>query len=123
MGRREHRCGKRPFWERFFLLKPIILPRQAWDKHRKNSKKKACCAEYGFTDVCEKQFGDFTYPDDDSAGPCFFMSLFGPDTPWNAADSEGKYLDTAGSLAALLEKAEDLEAAHPDSPVPTPYHN
>ena len=70
MGRREHRCGKRPFWERFFILKPIILPRQARDKYRKNSKKKACCAEYGFTDVCEKQFGPtFTYPDDDSAGP------------------------------------------------------
>jgi hypothetical protein len=30
---------KAPFWRRFYSVKPIILPRQARDKHRENSEK------------------------------------------------------------------------------------
>lgn len=71
--------------------------------------------EYGFPDVCEQMFPTY---EDGSAGPCFFMSLFGPDTPWNQADeTTGKYLDTAGSLASLLAMADTLEAANPNAPV------
>ena len=71
--------------------------------------------EYGFPDVCEQMFPAYA---DGSVGPCFFMSLFGPNTPWNPPDATtGKYLDTAGSLASLLEMADVLEAANPNSPV------
>jgi hypothetical protein len=36
-------CAKRLFWSHLYV-KCIILPRQAQDKHRENSKKKAFCA-------------------------------------------------------------------------------
>ena len=65
--------------------------------------------EYGFADVCERIFLN---------GPCFFMSLFGPNTPWNTGNAtKGRYLDTAGSLASLLQRANMLKAANPNSPV------
>ena len=70
---------------------------------------------YTFADACERQFT--AYPDG-TAGPCFYMSILGPDTPWNMrANSTAKYVDAATSYQNLLAYASSLSAANPSSSV------
>jgi hypothetical protein len=39
---RKSTCGKRVFLRHYYILEMIILPRQAREKHRENSKRDAC---------------------------------------------------------------------------------
>ena len=71
--------------------------------------------KYAFVDACEPLFPQYV---DGTAGPCFYMSLFSPNTPWNQPDpATGKYNSTANVLATFLTHAAALKAENPAAPV------